>query len=95
MEKNKIENEAVSRLENEFRTSLKLTRKQSGYTQETLAKKCNIIRETIARIESGAVSPQINTLIKILEPIGYTLDIRKLEVPEEETIEEEKEEVAV
>ncbi len=69
-------------IEKEFRTNLKKVRKENGYTQETLAKKCNIIRETIARIESGTVSPQLNTLLKILEPIGYTLEIKKVETEE-------------
>ncbi len=78
-------------LEAEFRQCLKKTRKQEGYTQEKLAKKCNIIRETIARIESGIVSPQLNTLIKILEPIGYTIDIKKIITDENEEILEEKE----
>ncbi len=66
-------------LEKEFRTNLKKVRKENGYTQETLARKCSIIRETIARIESGTVSPQLNTLLKILEPIGYTIEIKKIE----------------
>ncbi len=73
-------------LEKEFRDNLKKIRKENGYTQEKLSKKCSIIRETIARIESGIVSPQLNTLIKILEPIGYTVSIEKI-VTEEEVIE--------
>ncbi len=72
-------------LENDFRKLLKAVRKENGYTQETLAKKCGIIRETIARIESGKVSPQLNTLIKMLAPIGYKIDITKIEVPEEDS----------
>ncbi len=71
-------------LEHEFRQTLKKVRKQNGYTQDTLGKKANIIRETIARIESGIVSPQINTIIKILEPIGYKLDIVKIKKEEDE-----------
>lgn len=37
------------------------------------------IRETIAKIENQIVSPQINTLIKILAPFGYTIGIVKIE----------------
>ena len=40
-----------------------------------MADNANVIRETIARIENQMTSPQINTLIKILEPIGYTVKI--------------------
>lgn len=74
-------------LEKEFRTSLKKVRKENGFTQDSLAKKTNMIRETIARIESGKVSPQVNTIIKLLEPIGYKLEIVKVPVVEEEKIE--------
>ena len=38
----------------------------------------HIIRETIAKIENKLVSPQINTLIKILAPLGYTISITKI-----------------
>ncbi len=86
------ENDKFYVLEHEFRTNLKKTRKLNGYTQDKLSKKCGIIRETIARIESGIVSPQLNTLIKILEPIGYTIDIKKIE-PEEVEEETKKESI--
>ena len=36
------------------------------------------VRETIAKIETQVMSPQINTLIKILEPLGYTIKIAKI-----------------
>ncbi len=75
-------NDSIKLLESEFRQELKQIRKSNNYTQETLAKKCNIIRETIARIESGGVSPQISTIIKILEPIGYTISVKKI-IPDE------------
>ena len=38
----------------------------------------NTIREIIAVIETRKKHPQINTLIKILEPFGYTLSITKI-----------------
>lgn len=65
-------------LEQEFLKEFKETRKNEKYTQHTLANKTNVIRETIARIETGAVSPQISTILKILEPIGYTITIKKI-----------------
>ena len=36
------------------------------------------VREIIAVIETRKKHPQINTLIKILEPFGYTLSITKI-----------------
>lgn len=71
-------------LEKEIIKSFKKIRKENGYTQASLAKKTNMVRETIARIESGVVSPQISTIIKLLEPIGYTIEFKKVEIPEEE-----------
>ncbi len=65
-------------LEQEFIQEFKELRKKEKYTQHTLANKTNVIRETIARIETGAVSPQISTMLKILEPIGYTITIKKI-----------------
>ena len=43
-----------------------------------MAEGANVIRETIARIENQITSPQVNTLIKILEPLGYTIKIEKI-----------------
>lgn len=75
--------EEVIALEKEFIKSFKKMRKENGYTQASLASKTGMIRETIARIESGVVSPQVNTIIKLLEPIGYTLELKKIETEEE------------
>ena len=54
-------------------------RKSANLTQEKLAAKTSIIRTTIARIESGANSPQLDTLLKLLKPLGYTLKIVPIE----------------
>ncbi len=50
-------------------------RKEKGLTQKSLAELSGVIREKIAKIENHINSPQINSLIKILEPIGYTVKI--------------------
>ena len=50
-------------------------RKEKGLTQKSLAELSGVIREKIAKIENNINSPQINSLIKILEPIGYTVKI--------------------
>ena len=68
----------LSNLEYELICDFIQKRKDNNLTQKELAELSNIIRETIAKIENQVVSPQINTLIKILEPMGYTLKIEKI-----------------
>ncbi len=53
-------------------------RKELGLSQQKMAEDCGVIREMIAVIENQVKHPQINTLIKILEPFGYTLSITKI-----------------
>ncbi len=53
-------------------------RSELGLTQSQMANECGVIREMIAVIENRKKHPQINTLIKILEPFGYTLAITKI-----------------
>ena len=47
-------------------------------TQRKLAEICNIKQPEIARIESFKCSPQVDTLIKLLVPLGYTLKIEAI-----------------
>lgn len=68
----------LSNLEYELICDFIKKRKDNNLTQKELAELSNVIRETIAKIENQVVSPQINTLIKILEPMGYTLKIEKI-----------------
>ena len=53
-------------------------RKDNGLTQQEMANEAGVVREIIAVIETRKKHPQINTLIKILEPLGYTLSITKI-----------------
>lgn len=53
-------------------------RNKLGLSQQKMADECGVIREMIAVIENRKKHPQINTLIKILEPFGYTLSITKI-----------------
>ena len=66
-------------LEYDFVKELVSLRKDNNLSQQKMADMANVIRETIARIENCMVSPQINTLIKILEPLGYTITIKKID----------------
>ena len=54
-------------------------RNELGLSQQKMADEVGIVREMIAVIENRKKHPQINTLIKILEPFGYTLSITKIE----------------
>lgn len=53
-------------------------RHELGISQKKMADEAGVIREMIAVIENQIKHPQINTLIKILEPFGYTLSITKI-----------------
>ena len=50
-------------------------RKAKSLTQAEFAKLCNIKQEYLARLEKSKTAPQIDTLLKILVPLGYKLDI--------------------
>ena len=65
-------------LEQEFVDSLVQLRKNKRLTQQEIADDASVIRETIARIENRITSPQINTLLKILEPLGYTIKLTRI-----------------
>ena len=71
-----VEREKIlQNIEYKFVKDLINLRHERGLTQQQMADNANVIRETIARIENQMTSPQVNTLIKILEPIGYTIRI--------------------
>ena len=44
-------------------------------TQAQLADICEVSQPVIARLETAVHSPQLNSLLKILVPLGYTLEI--------------------
>ena len=50
-------------------------REAKGLSQRELAKLSGVKQPAITRMESMKSTPQINTLIKVLIPLGYTLEI--------------------
>ncbi len=50
-------------------------REANGLTQEQLAKAAGIKQSALARLESMKATPQIDTLFKVLTPMGYKLTI--------------------
>ncbi|MCL2079902.1 MAG: helix-turn-helix transcriptional regulator [Oscillospiraceae bacterium] len=50
-------------------------RESKGLTQKALAEQAGIKQSAVARLENMKATPQIDTLFKILKPLGYTLEI--------------------
>ena len=50
-------------------------REEKGFTQRQLAKISGVKQPAIARLESMKATPQIDTLLKLLHPLGYTIEI--------------------
>ncbi len=69
------EDQAVIKMEEDLIETLIAIREEQGLSQAQLAKKCNIKQPAIARMEKGRHSPQLDSLLKILVPLGYTLEI--------------------
>lgn len=71
--------ERVIELEKELIRTIVKVREEKGLTQKQLAELCDVRQPVIARMESATHSPQINSLLKILVPLGYTLEIVPIE----------------
>ena len=69
------EQAAEIKLEQEIIEATIKARKKCNLTQRELSKKSGIKQPVIARIEKYANSPQTNTLIKLLYPMGYTIKV--------------------
>ena len=54
-------------------------REKQGLTQRDLAKISGVKQPAIARIESLPSTPQLDTLLKVLIPLGYSLEIIPLQ----------------
>ncbi len=73
------EQEAEIKLEMDIIKATIEARKKNKLTQRELSKKSGITQSVIARIEKCVNSPQTNTLIKLLYPMGYTLRVVPLD----------------
>lgn len=54
-------------------------RHERGISQKQLEELSGVKQPIIARMENGTTNPQINTLIKVLAPLGKTLAVVPLE----------------
>ncbi len=63
----------------ELGSTVRKLRKERGLTQEMLAKKVNISRATLSKLENGNIAQvSIVTLNDILNHLGYELDVKAL-----------------
>ncbi len=53
-------------------------RTELGYSQRDLAVICGLPQSSVARIESCTVKPNIETLMKIMKPLGLKLSISSI-----------------
>ena len=53
-------------------------RDKLGYSQRDLAELCGLPQSSVARIEACTVKPKIETLLKIMKPLGLTLKVVSL-----------------
>jgi len=74
--------ENIIELEKDLLRTMVSIREEQGLSQADLATKCNVKQPVIARMEKAIHSPQINSLLKVLVPLGYKLQI----VPIEKTL---------
>lgn len=58
----------------ELKDKLQLLRKQRGFSQEQLADKIDIARQTISKWENGQAVPELNGLISLSNLYGVTID---------------------
>jgi ribosome-binding protein aMBF1 (putative translation factor) len=59
----------------DFAGKLIEAREQKGISQKRLAEMAGLKQPAIARLERMNTSPKLDTLFKVLKPLGYTLAI--------------------
>ena len=52
-----------------------MRREQLGISQRELAQKCGVTQSALARLETCKATPQIDTMLKVLKPLGLTLSV--------------------
>ena len=58
----------------ELKDKLQLLRKQNGYSQEQLADKLGIARQTLSKWENGQAVPELSNLISLSNLYGISID---------------------
>jgi ribosome-binding protein aMBF1 (putative translation factor) len=73
------EEESAIQLEVDLIQATINAREKSNLSQRDLSKICGLKQPVIARIESRARSPKVETLLKMLLPMGYTLKVMPID----------------
>ncbi|WP_197115132.1 helix-turn-helix domain-containing protein [Facklamia lactis] len=73
----------------QFNEKLYKLRKENGYSQEDLAEKLNVSRQTISKWEVGDTTPELERLVDISNLFSITLD--ELVLSKEDEINKEEE----
>lgn len=68
-------------------------RKLSGMTQEQLAEKLDVSRQTISKWESGGTSPDVGSMVRVSKIFRVSLDNLLLEGEEENVIGKNEEQI--
>lgn len=69
------EDERIIEIEKSLIEEMIKIREEQGLSQAGLAKKCNVKQPSIARMEKNTHSPQVDSLLRVLISMGYTLQI--------------------
>lgn len=69
------EQEEEIRIEMEIMQATIEARKKEKMTQAEISKKSGLTQSVVARVESGTHSPTMQTMIRYLHAIGYTLKV--------------------
>lgn len=78
-----------------FRENLKTIRKAKGYTQEELAIKVNVVRQTVSKWEKGLSVPDADVLSRIAEVLEVSVsELLGAEIKQEDSKNEVAEQLA-
>ena len=69
---------AISNLRASIICKLVDARNEKKISQRQLEKLCGVKQPIISRIEKGLATPQLDTLLKILLSLGFTLELKKI-----------------
>jgi ribosome-binding protein aMBF1 (putative translation factor) len=82
------EERAVSALRVSMMSAIVRARAEKGITQRKLEEMSGVKQPVIARMESGAANTQLETVLKVLAPLGKTLCV--VDIPQETSVKKSK-----
>lgn len=73
----------MSKINRVFGNLLAKSRKQAGWTQDTLAEELGVSRVSVANYESGRQGAPLEQVVKASQLLGFSLDELKIEASRE------------